>query len=160
MRGGRPLFSAVQARPGPPKRSRISVIADRDRQEIQTPALIGARRDCHRRPGAQSPFAPTTAADLKALLPIEPAEPLVVHDQALTRHQDVEASIAKPAANDSQLPQASPRDAIIRPAAAVTDRAPVDPERCTRPPFAHLEPTQRDSLAAFSGCCAVREWGG
>jgi hypothetical protein len=41
----------------------------------------------------------------------------------------VEASIAEPAANVSELAQASPRNAIIRPAAAVTERAPMDPER-------------------------------
>ena len=35
---------------------------------------------------------------------------------------------------------ASPSDGIIRSGAAIADRAPVDLERCTRPPFAHLEP--------------------
>jgi hypothetical protein len=98
-------------------------------------------------------FAEQVSADLKSLLPIEPAELLVVHDQALAAHQDVEASIAEPAANRSQFPQASPSVAIIWPAAAVTDRAPVDPERCTRPPFAHLEPYPEpsDGLALDGG---------
>ena len=64
----------------------------------------------------------------------------MVHDQALAAHQDVETSIAEPAANGSQFTQTNPSHGIVRPRATVANRAPVDFERCTRPPFAHLEP--------------------
>jgi hypothetical protein len=48
-------------------------------------------------------LAAATPAHLQPLLAVEPAEFLVVHDDAFAREQDVEPPIAEPPANAGQL---------------------------------------------------------
>ena len=78
-------------------------VGERIAHEVERPALIRALRQRHRRPRAQRSLASATAADLKALLPIEPAQLLVVHVRALAAEQDVEPAIAEAAALGGQL---------------------------------------------------------
>ena len=44
--------------------------------EVERPVVVGPLRDEHRRPRAERPFAPATAANHEAFLPIEPKQRL------------------------------------------------------------------------------------
>ena len=106
------------------------------RQEVEAPALVRTLWDRQRRPGAERTFAPATPTDLKPFLPVEPAELLVVHDDAFALEQDVKPPIAKPPAQGSQFAQTSPNNPIVWPDAPVAPTFGPLPS-CTRPPFAH-----------------------
>ena len=73
------------------------------RQKIQAPALIGALGKRHRCSAAQSTLATAAPTYLQPFLAIEATELLVVHDDALAREQDMEASIAEPTANRCEI---------------------------------------------------------
>ena len=60
-----------------------SAVGESIRQEVQAPALIGTLRQRHRRPGAERPLAAAAAPNLQPFLAVEPAQLLVVHDNAL-----------------------------------------------------------------------------
>ena len=90
--------------------------------------------------GARVPSARLgAAAHLQPFLAIETTQLLVVHDVSLAARQDVQTAITEAAADSRQLAQTCPHGGIVRSAAAITDRGPVHPEHCARPPFAHLE---------------------
>ena len=72
--------------------------AERIRQEVQAPALIGTLRQRHRRSCAQRTLAAAAPAHLQPFLAVEPAELLVVHDDAFAAEQDVQPPIAEPPA--------------------------------------------------------------
>ena len=93
----------------------------------RVPVTFEPRRLVEQRGGARSPVAQrfAAAAHLKPFFAIEPAELLVVHDEALTREQDMQASIAEPAAHGRQLAQPGPHGRIVRPAAAIAHRGAV-----------------------------------
>jgi hypothetical protein len=79
-------------------------------QEVEAPALVRPLWDRYRRPRADRSLASAPSAYLQPFLAIETAELLMVHDQALTAHQNKQAAIAEPAADGGQLPQACAHD--------------------------------------------------
>src|SRR6516225_6309333 len=109
------------------------------RREVEAPTLIEALRQCDRRPGAESPLAARAPTHLKALLTVETAKLLVIHDQPLAGEKDVQAPVAEPTPLRSQLTQSCSHGCIIWPRTTIADRGPVRLQNRTRPPFAHLE---------------------
>ena len=109
-------------------------------------SAIGALR-------AQRPLASAAPAHLQPFLAVEPAQLLVVHDDAFAREQDVQPAIAEPPANGRQFAQPRPHRRIVRPTAAVAHRCAVGSERRTRPPLAHLirDPKVSDGLSPGGG---------
>jgi hypothetical protein len=75
--------------------------------------------------GAERTLAAATPTYLKPFLPVEPAELLVVHDDAFAPEQDVKPSIAKPPTEGGQFAQTSPDNPVVRPDAAIAHRRPV-----------------------------------
>ena len=51
----------------------------------------------------------------------------------------MQPAIAEPPAQIRQLPQPRPERGVVRPPAAIADRAPVRDDDAARPPLAHLE---------------------
>ena len=98
-------------------------------QEIERPALVGALRQRHRRPGAERPLAAAATAHLKPFLGIEPAQLLVVHRHALALQQDMQPAVAEPPAHSSQLAQPDP-DQRRHPAGGCGSGPSCDPRRC------------------------------
>jgi len=83
------------------------------------------------------PLAAAAAAHLQPLLGIQPAQLLVVDDNALAPQQDVQPAIAKATTNSGDLAQPRADRSIIRPSAAVAHRTAVHIERLACPPLAH-----------------------
>ena len=133
-----------------------AAVGERIRQEVEAPALIGSLWERQRRPGPERPLAATAATDLEPFLPVEPAQLLVVHADALPRQQDVQAPIATAPANGRQLAQPNPHGGIVWSDAAVANRGSVGSQHTTRPPFAHLKChlEMSDGLAPRDGASA------
>jgi hypothetical protein len=64
---------------------------------------------------------------VQPFLAIETTQLLVVHDEALATHQDVQTAITEPAADGRQFVQAYQHGGIVRSATAITDRGSVHP---------------------------------
>ncbi|MBB3944078.1 hypothetical protein GGQ73_000001, partial [Rhizobium skierniewicense] len=99
------------------------------------PAIIGSRRDQHRRSGAYRPLTPATLAYRQLLLPIEPEEFLVVHKMPLAPKQHMKASISKTAAFMRQRLHPLAKVMVIAAPGFVTDRHTAKAHGFTRPPL-------------------------
>src|SRR6201982_1449957 len=106
-------------------------------QKVERPALVRSLRQGQRRTAAESPLAAAAAAHLQPLLGIEPAQFLVVQQDALTLQQDMQPPIPEAPANSGDLAQSRTNETIIGSPAAVAHRAAVHAERLACPPLAH-----------------------
>ncbi len=88
-------------------------VRERVRDEVQRPALVPIlRHGCWgSRPERALATAPFT--DDKPLLPVDPTELLVVHSEALAPEQQVQTSVAEPAALSRQCFQARAQHTVI-----------------------------------------------
>jgi hypothetical protein len=84
---------------------------------------------------------------------VEPAELLVVHDDAFACEQEVQPAMPEPTANGGQLAKPRTYAPVVRAAAAITDRCAIGSERRTRPPLADLirDPKVSDGLSPGGG---------
>ena len=81
-----------------PKRGKVEIIdpepPEDARDEVER-AVVGLERQGDRRSRSHRPFAATTPPHDQALLPVEPEQALVVHNEAFPAQQDVQPPIAK-----------------------------------------------------------------
>src|SRR5262245_66275319 len=104
-------------------------------QKIHRPALIWTPRQGQRCPGAERPLATAATANLKPFLGVDATQLLMVQSVALALQQDVQTAIAKAASHRGDLAQADPYGHIVRPPAAIADRAAVRTNRLACPPL-------------------------
>ena len=111
-------------------------ITDLVMQKIHRPALVWALRQGQRCPGAERPLATAATANLKSFLGVDATQLLLVQSEAFSLQQDVQAAVAKAAPRRGKLAQAHPNGHIVRPPAAIADRAAVGTDRLACPPLA------------------------
>ena len=107
-----------------------------------------------RRPNSERPLAATATAKVEPFIARQAAELLVSHPDALTSQENMEAPITEAPADGSQIAQACPHGGIVRPGAAVPNRAPVGAQRRTRPPFAQRASRVKSHVPVFGAITA------
>jgi hypothetical protein len=84
--------------------------------EVQAPSLVGQRQHrCRRSRTNGATAVPSSSSDRQLLLAVEPLGLLAVDHHALPSQQDVQPTIAEPAALLRQLAQLRPKIGIIIP---------------------------------------------
>jgi hypothetical protein len=83
--------------------------------------------------GGRSTAAAT--ASPKPHLDIEPAQLLVVQRDALAPQQDMQPALAEAPSDSGNLALSGPDETIVRPPAAIADRAAIHPDRLACPPL-------------------------
>ena len=121
--------------------------------EVERPAIVGGERDRHRRPRSHRPLASAPPPHHQPFFPIEPEQPLVVHDIAFAAEQDVQATIAEAPALMRQRLHPLAQTPIVGPRRPVAHRHPADADHRARPPLAHLQrlPEKSDRLSPGGG---------
>ena len=106
-------------------------------QKIERPALVRTLRQGQRRPSPERSLAAAATANLQPFLGIEPAQLLMVQQEAFAPQQDMPSAVAEATSDRGALAQPRANDTIIRPPAAIADRAAVHPDRLACLPLAH-----------------------
>ena len=105
--------------------------------EVQAPALIGARGQSQRTPCPQGPLSAATLAHRQLLLPIETSKLLQVHDDPLPVEHDVDAPVTEAPPLGCHLLHRLPNDRIVRPHAAISHARTINRQNLARPTLAH-----------------------
>src|SRR5262245_4414225 len=109
------------------------------RYEVERPALVGTQRHQHRRPGPDRSLAPATTANGELLLPIEPEQLLVVHDETFAPQHHEKTPVTEPAALLRNRLHPLSNLAIVGTAGFVANCHAATADGFTRPPFTHPE---------------------
>jgi len=80
-------------------------------------------RQGQRRSGAKRPLATAATANLKPFLGIKSAQLLVVQRDAFALQQDVQSVVTEAPPDGGDLAQTGSQEAVLRPLAAIADRA-------------------------------------
>ena len=80
--------------------------------KVERPALVWVARQLERCPCPQCPLAPATPAHLQLLLPVEPAEALLVHAMAIAGQQQMQATVADATPLTGEFPSAEPNSGV------------------------------------------------
>jgi len=80
--------------------------------KVERPALVWVDRQLERCPCPQCPLAPATPAHLQLLLPVEPAEALLVHAMAIAGQQQMQATVADATPLTGEFPSAEPNSGV------------------------------------------------
>lgn len=124
--------------------SEVSATSARDptvregiRHEVEAPADVGPIRDHDGTPRAERSLGSSAPTDLERLVPIQPAQLLLVHDDTLAPEHDVDPPIAEAAALAGHGLHGLAQGPIVGTDASIAHAVAIDAQYLARPTLAH-----------------------